>query len=282
LLGWWGFSGAAWLGLGIAAETVLSPVLAFLAGAAIWGLATIFVVPLLAIDGGGPLAALGNGLALLRKRWGRALIGVALLAGLFFVLAIPAGLVLSAGVDRYRLDPDAGTRIYFGGIALFYLTYLAMMTVREGFALILARDALGDLPGEPAAAKPRRRGWVIAGRIVLGLVCLLVLLGILGAILRDHEPNASGSSAAPSSGVRFYTTFTDPRAQRIEVGAPVELEATRIGTVYDTTLVAEAGKPAVMQVRYLLERAWFRRTSGYRLILAERGGYAYLLYRKRR
>lgn len=281
LLGWWAISVAAWIGLGIAGQAVLRPVPAMLAGAAIWGLASFFVVPLLVIDGGGPLAAFGNGLALLRRRWGRALIGLVVIGFLLALVSIPASAVLREGDRRYPLDPEAGTWIYFGGIALFYLVSMAMVAVREGFALIVARDVLGDLPGEPAAARPQRRGWVLVKQIALVLLCLVVIVGVLGAILGRDKRGPQSSSATPPQSARFYTGFTDPRARRIEVGAPVQLGARRIGTVYDTTLGAAAGKPSVTKVAFELDPAWVRPAAGYRLTVAVSDGFAYLRFRPR-
>lgn len=280
LLGWWAISVAAWIGFGIAVQEVLRPALAFLAGAALWGLGTIFVVPLLAIDGGGPLAAFGNGLVLLRKRWGRALAGLVVLGFLLGLFSLLAGAVLREGDRRYPLDPDAGTWIYIGGIALLYLGSMVMLATREGFALILARDALGDLPGEPAKVKPQRRGWVLAKQIALVLVCLVVIVGVLAAIFGPDKRNAQGSSAAPPAGTRFFVGLTGRRAERIEVGAPVRLGATRIGTVYDTALEAASGNPPVIQVSFELEPAWIEPARRCRLAVAERNGDAYLQFRQ--
>lgn len=281
LLCWWLISIGAWFGLGLAAGQVMQPLLALLTVALLLGVGTFFVIPAIAIGDGRPLETLGTALRLLRARWGRALAGLVIIGFLYGLALTAAGFVLRAGIDRHSQGRDENLWIVVGALALGYLGYAIATAARESFAVILARDALGDLPGEPAPARPRRRRWVLVKQIAAVLLCLVVLLGILGAIFGHHGRSARGSSAAPPAGARFYTGFGGPRAQRIEVGAPVQLGATRIGTVYDTKLEAAAGRPPVMQVGFELDSAWVRPATRCPLTVAEREGFAYLQFCKR-
>jgi hypothetical protein len=235
LLGWWAISVVLWAGLALMPSVPISPLLAALLIAAIWGLTTIFVVPTMAIEGSGLGTALSGGLRLLRARWGRALIGILLLACFLFFASIPGTTLLEAGARRNSIDRDSGRWLYFGGLALFYLAFAVTLAAREGFALVLARNALGDLPGEPAQPKPRRRGWVIFRRVALGVFGLLIALGILGAILRHRrqaEPASAPAGATFVHGERFVAQVEALHAELLVPGAPVVLQGQPIGSVF--------------------------------------------------
>jgi hypothetical protein len=64
------------------------------AAAVAWGLATLLVVPVLALEGIGPLAALGRSTSLFRQKWGEQLAGAASIGILFTVLAVVPGVLL--------------------------------------------------------------------------------------------------------------------------------------------------------------------------------------------
>jgi hypothetical protein len=66
-----------------------------------WGLATLLVVPILALEGLGPFAALTRSTALFREKWGEQLAGAASIGVLFTVLGVvPRG---GAHVARLRV-----------------------------------------------------------------------------------------------------------------------------------------------------------------------------------
>ena len=68
------------------------------AEAVAWGLATLLVVPILALEGLGPLAALSRSTALFREKWGEQLAGAASIGVLFTVLGVvPAVVLMSLG-----------------------------------------------------------------------------------------------------------------------------------------------------------------------------------------
>ena len=64
-----------------------------------WGLATFLVVPLLALEGLGPLQALERSAALFRAKWGEQLVGTASIGVLFGVLGtVPAVVLVALGL----------------------------------------------------------------------------------------------------------------------------------------------------------------------------------------
>lgn len=69
------------------------------AAAVAWGLATLLVVPIVAFEGIGPLAALSRSTSLFRRKWGEQLAGAASIGILFTILGVvPAMLLVSAGL----------------------------------------------------------------------------------------------------------------------------------------------------------------------------------------
>jgi Family of unknown function (DUF6159) len=59
-----------------------------------WGLATFLVVPILGLEGLGPLAALDRSASLFRQKWGEQLVGTASIGVLFALLGTVPALVL--------------------------------------------------------------------------------------------------------------------------------------------------------------------------------------------
>jgi hypothetical protein len=261
LLGWWAISVAGWIGLGLGANAVLGPPVAFLAVNLLWGIGTFFVVSALAIEGGGTLSALALGLRLLFASWGRVLVALLMLICFYFVVSIPVVMLLRAGSDRYPLDHDSGLGLYFGGLALFYLTATVTIAGREGFAVIRARDILGDLPGEPRPRKHRQWARLRLGRVVLGAIGLVVLLFVLGAILGWGKRGDSTSISLRQPITRFH-----PGQSRGAVGEqppPADATASRrtfesrpTGEWVATGHVLTASRVADRSVGEVLHRRW--------------------------
>ena len=64
-----------------------------------WGLATFLVVPVLALEGLGPLAALDRSASLFRRKWGEQLVGTASIGVLFALLGtVPAVALMLLGI----------------------------------------------------------------------------------------------------------------------------------------------------------------------------------------
>ena len=113
------------------------------AAAVAWGLATLLVVPILALEGVGPLAALSRSTALFRQRWGEQVAGTASIGILFTILgAVPAVALGALGVA------SGSTAL---AIALFAVAILIAVAAgvlgsaaRAVFAVALYRYATGE------------------------------------------------------------------------------------------------------------------------------------------
>lgn len=107
-----------------------------------WGLATFLVVPILALEGLGPLAALDRSASLFRQRWGEQLVGTASIGVLFALLGTVPALALGfLGVA------SGSTAVAIVLIALAVLIAVAAgvlgSAARAVFAVALYRYAAG-------------------------------------------------------------------------------------------------------------------------------------------
>jgi len=112
------------------------------AAAVAWGLATLLVVPILALEGLGPVGALSRSTALFREKWGEQLAGAASIGVLFAVLGVVPAVVLMA------LGFASGSNVV--AIALLVVAVLVAVVVgvlgsaaRAVFAVALYRYAAG-------------------------------------------------------------------------------------------------------------------------------------------
>lgn len=86
----------------------LVAVVSSLAGAA-WSVTTFFVIPLLALEGIGPGAAMRRSVSLIRERWGEALVGSAAIGlAVFLVAALPLAFLLNLAVQTIDIVPALG------------------------------------------------------------------------------------------------------------------------------------------------------------------------------
>ena len=88
-----------------------------------WSIASFLVVPILVVEGKGPFAALSESVSLLKKSWGEQLIGNFSFGLVFFLLSLPAflviGLAVYAGVGYLT--------IFFTILAAEYLVALSVV-----------------------------------------------------------------------------------------------------------------------------------------------------------
>lgn len=115
----------------------------WLLGAA-WSLATIFAVPLLALEGAGPLETAKGSVGLIKGKWGEGVTGLVGIAAWSTIAIVPVAIVFGAGLAVRGDDPNLGAAliaIASGGILL--ISALALAT-REIFAVALYRYATGS------------------------------------------------------------------------------------------------------------------------------------------
>src|SRR5262249_53677864 len=88
-----------------------------------WTVVSFLVIPILVVENKGPLAALRESTELLKKTWGEQLVGNFSFGLLFFLLGIPAYVLLALGIIRGSW-PTASLCI---GLAVAYLIVLALV-----------------------------------------------------------------------------------------------------------------------------------------------------------
>jgi hypothetical protein len=125
-----------------------------------WAAATYFVLPVIALENPGTLAALRRSAGLVKKRWGEAVAGVVSLGGAFLLVMIPAAVLVGAGLGL-GLTPVGGL-LLGAGVALFAAAFAFTSTVGHMFQLVLYRyattgDAAGSFTAEELQGAFRER-----------------------------------------------------------------------------------------------------------------------------
>jgi Family of unknown function (DUF6159) len=114
-------------------NALASKISAWIAGAA-WAIATFFVVPVLALEGGGPLAALKRSAAVVKARWGEGATGavvISAVSGFVFVL------IVLVGVTGYVLLSRANQHLVGAVvIAIAAAAYLAVAVISSALSQI--------------------------------------------------------------------------------------------------------------------------------------------------
>jgi hypothetical protein len=141
---------------------IVGQIVAAIAGVA-WSLVTFMVLPVLIVEGLGPINAVKRSGSLFKQAWGEQVVanfGIGLIALLAIVAgAIPTGLMMLAGGPLLVL-----------GIALLVTWIIAVMLVSQTLTGILSMALYryatdGEVPGFDttqlqSAFRPRRRGWL--------------------------------------------------------------------------------------------------------------------------
>ena len=112
------------------------------AAAVAWGLATLLVVPILALEGLGPLAALQRSTSLFREKWGEQLAGTASIGLIFTLLGVvPAALLGLLGMA----SGSTALAIVLIGLAVLIAVAAGVLgsAARAVFAVALYRYAAG-------------------------------------------------------------------------------------------------------------------------------------------
>jgi hypothetical protein len=114
----------------------------WLLGAA-WSLATIFAVPLLALEGAGPLETAKESVHLIKSKWGEGITGLVSIGAWTVFVTIPVGILFAVGITVSNRDETLGAAliaIAVGGILLISALSLA---TRQVFSVALYRYATG-------------------------------------------------------------------------------------------------------------------------------------------
>jgi hypothetical protein len=132
---------------------------------ATWSVATFFVVPVIALDGLGPRAAIKRSAGVVRQRWGEGVAGSASIGAAVFVLGIlPGAALIALGALLTGSSAAAGGVLIAAGVVVVVVAGLVQATLSAVFRVALYRYATrGDAPGafsEPqlaAAFQPSTR-----------------------------------------------------------------------------------------------------------------------------
>jgi hypothetical protein len=209
----------------------------WLAGAA-WGLATIFVVPILAMEGIGALDAVKRSAGLVKNRWGEGLTGNLAIGAWSVVVAIPAGLILGIGAAVAKTQPGAGLVLFAIGLVALVALSTVVAATRQVFAVALFRYAIdapigtfspADLENPFTGGKDgeKRKSWIL--RIGVPFLVLFAVLGIVVAIVHPRNEAAEGYYRQ-ADGYYQYSSYIQG-ALDVGVGASVEYRDRPIGTV---------------------------------------------------
>jgi uncharacterized protein DUF6159 len=104
-----------------------------------WAAATFFVLPVIALENQGPVAAVRRSAGLVRRRWGEGVVGVVSLGGAF-VLAVLPGFVL-VGVGLAVGVTPVGVALVATGATLVAAVLAVTNTAMAMFQLVLYRYA---------------------------------------------------------------------------------------------------------------------------------------------
>lgn len=108
-----------------------------------WSVATFLVIPILALEGLGPIDAIKRSAALFRQRWGEQLVGRAWIGGIFFLAGIlPAVLLVILGVATG--SKAIGIALVVIGVIIGVAGIVLGQTVSSVFAVVLYRYAAGE------------------------------------------------------------------------------------------------------------------------------------------
>lgn len=223
--------------------------LEWLAGTA-WALATIFVVPVLALEGRQAVPAIRRSAELFKTRWGEGISGNLTIGAWTLLVTLPAAFAICTGLsvaDRYT---EAGVLLVAGGVITMVVACVLASATRGVFAVALYRYAIGDSAGpfpvadldqpfEPRRTLARSRIW---GWIAVAVVSI-VLLSVVGVLIRDRErPVRAGP---PTS---YDATLPRSEGALLHNGMPLYWHHNVVGHVTYTT-----ERPTGSYIRFVIE-----------------------------
>lgn len=119
-------------------------ILGGLAGAA-WGILTFLAVPVIAVEGLGPIATIKRCAELVRTRWGEQITGTIAIGGIIFLLGfLPAVLLIVAGVILWASSAAAGGLMIAAGVLVLVMAALVQQSLATIFGVALYRYVAGQ------------------------------------------------------------------------------------------------------------------------------------------
>lgn len=126
-------------------RTPLGPIVSIVINtllSAAWTIATFFVIPVLALEGLGPKAALSRSVGVIKERWGEGFVGAASIGAIiFFVGMLPSIAIGALGVAAAGSSPALGGVLIAIGVVGLVLALLVNATLNAIFRVALLRFA---------------------------------------------------------------------------------------------------------------------------------------------
>jgi hypothetical protein len=128
-----------------------------------WSLITFLAVPVIALEGTGPLETLKRSAGLFRKRWGQQITGNIAIGGAVFLLGVLPGLILVvAGVAVWSSASYAGALLVVIGAIVIAVAALVAKALGGIFGVALYRyategEAVGGFTADELESAVRRR-----------------------------------------------------------------------------------------------------------------------------
>jgi hypothetical protein len=130
------------------AEWAAGPLLSWVAGAA-WGVLTLFVLPVLAVEDLGLRDTLRRAGALVRRRWGEGIAGVSNLTLVAVAASVVVCTLLVVGTAVAAPSGTASDAVFVAALAASVLIIVAIGSAMQVLALALYRHAAGAGPVAP-------------------------------------------------------------------------------------------------------------------------------------
>jgi Family of unknown function (DUF6159) len=108
-----------------------------------WSLVTFLAVPVIAIEGTGPVETLKRSASIFRQRWGQQITGnIAIGAAVFLIGVLPAAILIVAGVALWSSASFLGALLVVIGALIFAIAMLVSRALSGVFGVALYRYAL--------------------------------------------------------------------------------------------------------------------------------------------
>jgi hypothetical protein len=131
----------------------IGQIVSSLVGAA-WGVVTFLVIPLVALEGIGPIEGLKRSASLFKQHWGGQLTGMATVGiGVLLLGVLPSAAVLVGGFALVSQSAAAGVVLIALGAVGLALSMLVGSALRQVFAVALYRFALDGTAGAGFSAE---------------------------------------------------------------------------------------------------------------------------------
>lgn len=128
---------------------MVGKIMAVILGSA-WAILTYFVVPVICVEGVGPVKAVKGSFNVIKESWGEGLVGNSALGFISFLIVLPAGLVAMAGVFLLANGSTAsGMMLLAIGVVAFLVLCAASSAADGVFKALLYNYATGrEMPAD--------------------------------------------------------------------------------------------------------------------------------------